>query len=56
MASTLFAVGHLIEALRRRHAGVGGVLSYLDEVQQDVVENVEAIVGLECGAAANPAP
>ncbi len=35
-----FAVGHLIEELRRAYATYEEVIEYLDEVQADIVENV----------------
>ncbi|HSR71888.1 MAG TPA: ATP-binding protein [Kiloniellales bacterium] len=40
-----FTVGHLIKELRDRYADVPEIVRYLDEMQTDVVENVEAIVG-----------
>ncbi len=36
---TTFAVGHLIEELKRDYADLPEVVRYLEEVQQDVVEN-----------------
>ena len=39
-----FAVGHLVEAVRERYADVADIVTYLDEVKQDVIENVEPIV------------
>lgn len=38
---TLFAVGSLIEDLRKRYADHPGVLEHLDAVQQDVLDNTE---------------
>ena len=42
--TAMFAVGHLVKAVREGYQDVPEVLSYLDEVQQDVIENVEQIV------------
>lgn len=39
--AVLFAIGHLIGALRDDYAGFPVVLAYLDEVQQNVVENMD---------------
>ncbi len=39
-----FAVGHLIAALRKRYEDLPAVLAYLDAVNEDVIDNVEAIV------------
>jgi len=36
---TRFAVGHLIEDLRRSHQDLPEVTAYLDEVERDIVEN-----------------
>ncbi len=36
---TRFAVGHLIEELRRGHQDLPEVTAYLDEVERDIVEN-----------------
>jgi lon-related putative ATP-dependent protease len=36
----MFAVGHLIEELRHKYAEVPEVAEYLDEVQEDVIENL----------------
>ena len=36
----MFAVGHLIEDLRHKYAEVQEVAEYLDEVQEDVIENL----------------
>ncbi len=42
--TALFAVAHLIEALKERYADLPAVQQFLDEVRADVVENVEEIV------------
>ena len=39
-----FAVGHMIDTLRRQFSEIPEVVSYLQEVGKDVVENVEAIM------------
>jgi lon-related putative ATP-dependent protease len=39
-----FAVGHLIEELRKKYAAMPGVVEFLNAVQQDVIENVEAFL------------
>jgi lon-related putative ATP-dependent protease len=36
----LYAVGHLADELRQRHADLPGIVSHLDAVQADVIENV----------------
>ena len=36
----LYAIGHLIEDLKRRYAGLADVLGHLEAVQSDVVENI----------------
>lgn len=38
---TMFAVGHLIEELRRTYADVPVVVNYLGAVEHDVIENVD---------------
>jgi len=38
---TVFAVGHLIEELRRAYADVPAVVNYLCAVEQDVIDNVD---------------
>lgn len=38
---TLSAIGHMIEALREKYHNYSKVLHYLDDVQQDIVENLE---------------
>ncbi len=42
--TAMFAVGHLIETLREQYAALPEVLSYLDEVRQDVIDHVEVFV------------
>jgi lon-related putative ATP-dependent protease len=37
----IYAVGHLIEELRRKYTDLPAVLDYLDRVQQDVMENLD---------------
>ncbi len=39
-----FAVGHLIDTLRKKHADLPKVLDYLDGVRRDVIDNVEAFI------------
>ena len=39
--AVLFAVGHLIDALRNDYASFPAVGGYLNEVQQDVIENMD---------------
>ena len=39
--TTLSAVGHLVDELREAYADLPEVLKYLDQVQQDMVENVD---------------
>ena len=53
--TALFAVGHLVEALRERYADDTSVQIYLDEVRDDVVDNVEAIVAPQA-AEGQPGP
>lgn len=38
---TMFAVGHQMEELKREYADHPGVLAYLNDVEQDIVENVD---------------
>jgi predicted ATP-dependent protease len=46
----LYAVGHLIDDLRKRYAELPQVVSHLDAVQKDVVENVhEFLAGADGG-------
>ncbi len=42
---TLYAVDHLMEELRHRHADVPQILVHLEAVQRDVVENVHELLG-----------
>jgi lon-related putative ATP-dependent protease len=44
---TLFAVGHLMDALRQKYESLPEVVNYLNGVQQDVVENVDDFRNLE---------
>lgn len=37
----LLAVGHLVAELRQKYSGLPAVVSYLDAVQQDIVEHVD---------------
>jgi lon-related putative ATP-dependent protease len=39
-----FAVGHLIDELRKKYAAIPPVVEFLNAVQQDVIENVEAFL------------
>jgi lon-related putative ATP-dependent protease len=39
--AVLFAVGHLIDALREEYADFPAVKTYLDEVQQNIIENMD---------------
>jgi predicted ATP-dependent protease len=39
-----FAVGHLIDELRRKYQALAEVTGYLDAMQQDVIENVDEFV------------
>ena len=41
----LYAVGHLVDELRQRHADAPGILSHLEAVQADVIENVRDFLG-----------
>ena len=36
-----FAVGHLIDELRKKYAGLPEVVSFLDDMQADIIENVD---------------
>jgi len=38
---TIFAVGHLIDELRQKFSDLSDVVSFLDDVQEDITENVE---------------
>ena len=38
---TLLAVGHLVDELKQRYAGAARVVSYLEAVKADVIENVD---------------
>lgn len=39
--AVLFAVGHLIDALRQEYADIPAIRIYLDEVQQNIVESID---------------
>jgi len=39
-----FAVGHLIDELRKKYTAIPPVVEFLNAVQQDVIENVEAFL------------
>ncbi len=47
---TGFAVEHLIDELRKTHAGLDNVLAYFDAVQNDIIENFDAFVRSDEGA------
>ena len=38
---TTFALGHLIDELKQKYAGLPEAAAYLDEVQKDIIENVD---------------
>ena len=50
---TRFAVEHLIDELRKAHAGLENVVAYFDAVQDDIIENFNAFVRPDEG---EPAP
>jgi lon-related putative ATP-dependent protease len=50
-----FAVDHLIEELRNRYSNLPEVVSYLDEVERDMIENVDDFRQQEEAAAPPPA-
>jgi len=43
----IFAVGHLIESLRKKYADLQQVVAYLDDVQEDITENVDEFLAPE---------
>jgi lon-related putative ATP-dependent protease len=49
----IYAVGHLIDELRRKYHDLSEVIEYLTRVQQDVIENLDEFRGV---TAAPPAP
>src|SRR6266511_2289273 len=51
----MFAVGHLIEELRRTYLDLPTVLGYLTSVQQDVIDNLDEFVGITDTPPAAPA-
>jgi len=38
---SLTAIGHMLEALKEKYVGYHKICNYLDEVQQDIIENLE---------------
>ena len=38
---TIFAVGHLIDDLRKKYLDLPEVVSFLNEIQEDIIENVD---------------
>jgi lon-related putative ATP-dependent protease len=51
----MFAVGHLIEELRRTYHDLTAVLEYLASVQQDVIDNLDEFLGTTEPPPATPA-
>ncbi|RJQ53273.1 MAG: ATP-dependent protease [Actinobacteria bacterium] len=51
----LLAVGHLLDSLREKYADCDEIISYLKEVQDDIVENLELFKTPEEGAQQQPA-
>jgi lon-related putative ATP-dependent protease len=51
----MFAVGHLIEELRRTYLDLPTVLGYLTSVQQDVIDNLDEFLGITDTPPAAPA-
>jgi lon-related putative ATP-dependent protease len=51
----MFAVGHLIEELRRTYLDLPAVLAYLTSVQQDVIDNLDEFLGITDTPPAAPA-
>jgi lon-related putative ATP-dependent protease len=49
---TRFAVGHLIDGIRKRYEDIPAVLEFLDAIQKDVLENTEELVRNEQQATA----
>ncbi len=41
----LYAVGHLVDEVRQRHADLPGVVAHLQAVQADVIDNVHEFLG-----------
>ncbi len=50
-----FAVGHLVEDLRKKYADLPEIVRFLEEVRQDVVQNVEMVANAPDGPAADAA-
>jgi lon-related putative ATP-dependent protease len=51
----MFAVGHLIEELRRTYLDLPAVLAYLTSLQQDVIDNLDEFLGVtEAPSASTP--
>lgn len=44
---TTFAVGHLIDELRKKYNDLSAVVSFLNDVQEDITENVEEFLSPE---------
>ena len=44
---TEFVVGHMIDELRTRYADIEGIITYLDEVRNDIIENSDEFLGQE---------
>jgi lon-related putative ATP-dependent protease len=44
---TIFAVGHLIDELRNKYADLQEIVTFLDAVQKDIIENVDAFLASE---------
>ncbi len=51
---TVFAVGHLIEDLKRRYEGLEAVEDYLDAVRRDIVENAREFLRADGGESSRP--
>lgn len=43
----IFAVGHLIDELRNKYADLREIVTFLDAVQKDIIENVDAFLASE---------
>jgi lon-related putative ATP-dependent protease len=44
---TLYAIGHLVRRLTQKYADVGEILSYIEDVQKDILDNLEAFLGIQ---------
>jgi predicted ATP-dependent protease len=42
---TIFAVGHLIEELRKKYANLPEVFDFLNEMQKDIIDNADEFLG-----------